>query len=127
MGTLASFEYLEQDGIASQITISLSSTLFISTVTQGLLRIDKSVLIESGNLRKALLERIQVHMGRRKCWSVATKKLAALCAFEQPMKRFKEAITRANLPYDVQYHKNSLRVDIATFTRDSMEKTNHVL
>jgi hypothetical protein len=116
LGSLVSFDYLKPQGRIRKISITLSRSLFISAACQGLLKIDQAILLESGNLRKALLERIKVHMGVKDTWMVGLKKLAALCAFQQPMKRFKEAITRAKLPYTARYHKNSLGEEIITFT-----------
>lgn len=120
LGSLVSFDYLKPQGRIRKLSITVSHSLFISVAHQGLLKIDQEILLETGNLRKALLERVQVYMGAKEIWMVALKKLATLCAFQQPMKRFKEAITRAKLPYDVQYHRNSLKIEIATFTRNPM-------
>ena len=119
MGTLASFEYLENGGIASRITISLAPTLFVSASMGGLLKIDKSVILESGNLKKALLERIQVHLGKQSFWSISLQKLAKMCAFDSQLWRFKEELKRARLPYTIQFYKNSLGEEIVTFNKDT--------
>jgi len=75
-------------------------------------------LDERGNLRKKLLEIVAVHIGNNgKAWSIGMKQLAAQCAFTKEPKRFKEALKRAKLPYEISFHKDRLGGQIVTFSQ----------
>ncbi len=106
-GPLATFETLqdpETKEIAG-IAVHFAPDVAAAARNRGILTITKEVLLESGGLRKALLERVQVHMGEADEWKVSIDELARLCAFLGPVRRLKEAIKRAKLPYQVTYHK----------------------
>lgn len=124
VGSLVSFEVKPGAGGSGRkawgdIAIHIAPVLYRSAALRGLLCIEQSVMREQGNLRKALLERIQVFMGDKQSWSVELRRFAELCAIDpaQPLWRFREDMKRARLPYGVRYHRNSQGREIVTFLR----------
>lgn len=124
MGSLVTFEFEsnpDKTGLKARtrIIIHASPVLYRSVALGGLLCIDRSVMQETGNLRKALLERVQVFLGNKQFWSIDLRKFAELCALdlELPLWRFKQEINRAKLPYSVSYHRNTFGQEIVTFAR----------
>jgi plasmid replication initiation protein len=106
-GPLATFEVLtdpetkELRGIA----VHFSPDVAAAIKNRGVLAVKEEVLLESGGLRKRLLELVQVHMGEANEWRISMGELSRLCAFTGPPKRLKEAVKRAKLPYRVSYQK----------------------
>jgi hypothetical protein len=121
VGSLVSFEVHPGAGRKAwgEIAIHIAPVLYRSAALSGLLCIEQAVMREQGNLRKALLERIQVFIGDKQSWSVELRRFAELCAIDpaQPLWRFREDMKRARLPYGVRYHRNSQGREIVTFFR----------
>lgn len=117
-GPLCAFEVLKnpESGEVEGIAVHFTQPIVEAIRDRSLLAVDDQVLVESGGLRKRLLEIVTVHMGTSSEWKIGISELANLCAVSIPQWRFKQWIARSNLPYGVSYHKG--RTDnVVTFKR----------
>ena len=119
-GPLATFEVLkdpETQEVAG-IAVHFAPDVVSALKDRGILAVTDAVLLESGGMRKRLLEVIQVHMGENPKWEITLSELAKLCAFSAPVWRLKEHINRSELPYKITYRKGRTG-QVATFVKDA--------
>lgn len=117
-GPLATFETLHDPETKEirGIAVHFAPDVVSAIKDRGLLAVNETVLLESGDLKKRLLEVIQVHMGENPQWEVTLNELARLCAYSRPLKYLKERINRSELPYQISYRKGRTG-QVATFRR----------
>lgn len=119
-GPLATFEVLkdpETQEVAG-IAVHFAPDVVSALKDRGILAVTDAVLLESGGMRKRLLEVIQVHMGENSKWEITLKELSRLCAFSRALKSLKERINRSELPYKITYRKGRTG-QVVTFVKDA--------
>ncbi|RWZ83862.1 MAG: hypothetical protein EO766_17525 [Hydrotalea sp. AMD] len=104
---LISFQYLKkEDGTIEGMKISFDERLIESVrYNKGLLAIDAEVLHEESGIKKRLLELIKVSKGNDKEWTVGLERLAAMCAHDGSLKRFKFELKSYQLPWKIKFSK----------------------
>lgn len=117
-GPLATFETLHDPETKEikGIAVHFAPDIVAAIRDRGVLAVSETVLLESGDLKKRLLEVIQVHMGENPKWEITLSELARLCAYSRPLKYLKERINRSELPYKVSYRKGRTG-QVASFTQ----------
>jgi hypothetical protein len=101
------------------VEICFSPVLYYSFLSDGAIALDSAAIKQSGNLCKAIYEKVFVYMGDKWNWSVSLVKFANLCSWcnTAPLFRFKENLVRCKLPYQVTFETNKQGLEIVTFTR----------
>jgi plasmid replication initiation protein len=116
--SIAGFEWVEHESrTIKKLKIRLAKRLINTIRDRGILAIDKSVIEESGSLKKRIFELVHVHMGTKNEWEIGLEKLKQIIPYNAESKYFKKEIKRCDLPYKLTFRTNSSKQQIIRFQR----------
>jgi plasmid replication initiation protein len=118
LDNIAGFEWVEDESrTIKKLKIRLPKQLIKAIRDKHILALDSLVIIESGSLKKRLLELVQVHMGTKNEWEIGLTKLKAVLPYQDTLRLLKQDLKRCDLPYKLTFRMSSCKKQIIHFQR----------